>query len=181
MLPFPFIVDERLDLLNPCTRTTTPCVWARKPYRRTTNSRSWIIYDGRLRRRSGHHVYNPSRLLVKQQCVTMRGIIGDATNGRERGAVRHAADGDSRAWLRLDPELRDMLNAGDASDEGGNMVFEVVFHYTVAPTDASQHAAGPRIKRQSRASGLVSRSRRRSSKIRTTPLGTRFTQSRSWS
>jgi uncharacterized protein YraI len=96
------------------------------------------------------HVYNPQRLLVKQQCVTVRGTIVDATNGRQSDGARHEADGDTHAWLKLDPEFKDMLDAGNSSDEGGNLVFEIVCHYAVKQADAkpacsaySDHTAIP--------------------------------------
>src|SRR5437763_1364702 len=88
------------------------------------------------------HVYHPHRLLVKQQCVTVRGTIVDATHGRQHDGARHEADGDTHSWIRLDPEFRDMLDAGNMSDEDGNLVFEIVCHYTVTQTDAEPACNG---------------------------------------
>lgn len=88
------------------------------------------------------HVYHPQRLLVKQECVTVVGVIVDATNGREPDAVRHEADGDTHAWLQLDAAYKDMLDAGNSSDEGGNLVFEIVCHFTVKQADAKPACAG---------------------------------------
>jgi hypothetical protein len=44
------------------------------------------------------HVYNPSRLLVKQDCVTVTGVIVDATANQshpQADGVRHEGDGDT--------------------------------------------------------------------------------------
>ena len=75
------------------------------------------------------HVYHPSRLIVKQQCITVTGTIVDATNGREHDGVRHEADADTHGWLKLDPQFEDLLNPGNLSNEGGNLVFEIVCKY----------------------------------------------------
>ena len=48
------------------------------------------------------HVYHPTRLIVKQQCLAVTGTIVDATNGTEQDGVRHEADGDTHGWLKLD-------------------------------------------------------------------------------
>jgi hypothetical protein len=82
------------------------------------------------------HVYNPQRLIVKQKCVAVTGTIMDATNGNQVDGVRHEADGDTHGWLSLDPPFKNMLNAGNLSDESGNMVFEVVFMFRVSQADA---------------------------------------------
>jgi hypothetical protein len=57
------------------------------------------------------HVYNPQRLIVKEQCVAITGTIVDATNKKEADGVRHEADGDTHGWLSLDPQFKTMLNA----------------------------------------------------------------------
>jgi len=88
------------------------------------------------------HVYNPQRLLVKQACVTVQGTIVDATKGREPDGARHESDGDTHSWLQLDAAYRDMLDAGNTSDEGGNLVFEIVCHYTVKQADAKPACNG---------------------------------------
>jgi uncharacterized protein YraI len=88
------------------------------------------------------HVYHPQRLLVKQQCVTVVGVIVDASKGREPDGARHEADGDTHAWLQLDAAYKDMLDAGNTSDEGGNLVFEIVCHFTVKQADAKPACAG---------------------------------------
>ncbi len=91
------------------------------------------------------HVYHPSRLLVKQDCVTVTGILVDATAHQSRhqaDGVRHEGDGDTHGWLKVDPQFATLINAGNVSDEEGNLVFELVCHYTVTQTDAKSACAG---------------------------------------
>jgi hypothetical protein len=91
------------------------------------------------------HVYNPSRLLVKQDCVTIIGVIVDATASQshhQADGVRHEKDGDTHGWLRVDSQFGDLINAGNTSNEGGNLVFELVCHYTVSQADAKPACAG---------------------------------------
>jgi SH3 domain-containing protein len=82
------------------------------------------------------HVYHPLRLIVKQQCATVTGTIVDATAGKQSDGVRHEADGDSHGWLKVDPEFENLLNAGNLSDEGGNLVFEIICKFRVSQQDA---------------------------------------------
>jgi hypothetical protein len=82
------------------------------------------------------HVYNPQRLIVKQQCISVTGTIVDATNGKKPDGVRHEADGDTHGWLNLDPQFKSLLNGGNISDEGGNLVFELVCKFHVTQADA---------------------------------------------
>jgi len=75
------------------------------------------------------HVYNPSRLLVRQDCVTVTGVIVDATASQshhQADGVRHEGDGDTHGRLRVDQRFVTLINAGNAADEGGNLVFELV-------------------------------------------------------
>ena len=91
------------------------------------------------------HVYHPSRLLVQQDCVTVTGMIVDATAGQahhEPDGVRHEPDGDTHGWLQVDSQFASLINAGNRSDEGGNLVFEIVCHYTVTQSDAQPACAG---------------------------------------
>ncbi len=91
------------------------------------------------------HVYNPQRLLVKQDCITVTGVIVDATatqSKHQADGVRHEGDGDTHGWLKVDPQFANLLNAGNASDEGGNLVFEIVCHFTVTQTDAKPACVG---------------------------------------
>jgi uncharacterized protein YraI len=91
------------------------------------------------------HVYNPSRLLVRQDCVTVTGVIADATASQshhQADGVRHERDGDTHGWLKVDPQFATLINAGNTSDEGGNLVFEIVCHYNVSQADAKPACAG---------------------------------------
>lgn len=91
------------------------------------------------------HVYHPSRLLVKLDCVTVTGVIVDATASQSHhqpDGVRHEADGDTHGWLRLDSAFANLVNGGNAADEENNLVFEIVCHYTVTQTDAKPSCAG---------------------------------------
>jgi hypothetical protein len=82
------------------------------------------------------HVYHPQRLIVKQQCLSVTGTIVDATAGKKSDGVRHEADGDTHGWLKVDAEFENLLNAGNMSDEGGNLVFEIVCRFPVTQQDA---------------------------------------------
>jgi hypothetical protein len=92
------------------------------------------------------HVYNPTRLLVKQDCLTVTGTLVDATanqSTRERDGVRHEPDGDTHGWLQVDPPFSSLINAGNASVDGGNgnLIFEIVCHFTVTQADAKPACA----------------------------------------
>jgi len=89
-----------------------------------------------------NHVYHPARLIVKNACVTVTGTIVDATAGRRSDGVRHEADGDTHGWLKVDPQFKDMLNAGNTSAEGGNLVFEIVCRFPVTQKDAKSACKG---------------------------------------
>lgn len=82
------------------------------------------------------HVYRPSRLTVFAPCLTVTGTIVDATHHTRRDGVRKEADGDTHGWLRLDPPFDTLLNAGNKSNEGGNLVFEITCHFPVTQRDA---------------------------------------------
>jgi len=91
------------------------------------------------------HVYHPSRLIVLQDCVTVTGEMVDATQDQahhQPDGVRHEGDGDTHGWLKVDPQFADLINAGNTSDEGGNLVFEIVCHYSVTQPDAKPACAG---------------------------------------
>lgn len=89
-----------------------------------------------------NHVYHPTRLMVKAACVTVTGTIVDATSGRQSDGVRHEADGDTHGWLKVDPQFESMLNAGNTSAEGGNLVFEIICRYPVTQKDAQSACSG---------------------------------------
>lgn len=88
------------------------------------------------------HVYNPSRLQVHRLCADVTGVVIDATHGKRKDGVRHEADGDCHGWLKLDKGQEDFLNKGNLSDEGGNLVFEIVCLYKVTQADAKSACAG---------------------------------------
>jgi hypothetical protein len=88
-----------------------------------------------------NHVYHPLRLILKQQCISVTGTIVDATAGKKSDGVRHEGDGDTHGWLKLDPEFENLLNAGNISDEGGNLVFEIVCKFPVSQQDAKAACA----------------------------------------
>jgi hypothetical protein len=88
------------------------------------------------------HVYHPQRLTIRAQCVHITGTIVDATNGARADGVRHEGDGDTHGWLKLDPQFVSMLNAGNRSNEQGNLVFELVCHYPVTQADAIAFCRG---------------------------------------
>lgn len=83
-----------------------------------------------------NHVYNPQRLIVKQKCISVTGTIVDATNGKRSDGVRKEADGDTHGWLKVDSQFTNLLNAGNMSNENGNLVFEIVCKFNVTQADA---------------------------------------------
>ena len=89
-----------------------------------------------------NHVYHAHRLIVKQQCMAVTGTIVDATNGKEPDGVRHEADGDTHGWLKVDTQFQDLLNPGNLSNEGGNLVFEIVCKFPVTQPDAVSSCVG---------------------------------------
>lgn len=88
------------------------------------------------------HVYKPNRLIVHSACVSVTGTIVDATAGKHKDGVRHEADGDCHGWLKLDPGQEKFLNQGNMSDEGGNLVYEVVCLFPVTQADAKAACKG---------------------------------------
>jgi hypothetical protein len=89
-----------------------------------------------------NHVYHPQRLIVKHQCISVTGTIVDATGGKQRDGVRHEADGDTHGWLKPDPQFENLLNDGNRSAEGGNLVFEIVCRFRVTQQDAKAACQG---------------------------------------
>ena len=79
-------------------------------------------------------VYHPNRLIVKQECIDVTGVIVDATASQshhQADGTRHEPDGDTHGWLKLDSGFENLLNAGNISDEGGNLVFEIICKFPV--------------------------------------------------
>src|SRR5881392_380219 len=52
------------------------------------------------------------------------------------------SDGDTHGWLKVDPEFQNLLNAGNMSDEDGNLVFEVICRFPVTQKDARSACQG---------------------------------------
>src|SRR5437868_1290333 len=70
------------------------------------------------------HVYHLARLVLQENCVTVRGTIVDATanqSTRQKDGVRHQEDGDAHGWLKLDPGQEKFLNDGNRQAENGNL------------------------------------------------------------
>lgn len=91
------------------------------------------------------HVYHPQRLIVRQECISVTGIIVDATatqTKKELDGTRHEPDGDTHGWLKVDPGLESLLNSGNMNDEGGNLVFEIICKFPVTQPDAKTACQG---------------------------------------
>lgn len=88
-----------------------------------------------------NHVYHPARLIVKQPCIAVTGTIVDATKGDRHDGVRREGDGDTHGWLKVDPEFENLLNAGNKTDEGGNLVFEIICHFPIANSEKDPKTA----------------------------------------
>jgi hypothetical protein len=90
-------------------------------------------------------VYNPSRLVVQEKCVTVTGTTVDATANQRThrtDGVRHEPDGDTHGWLKLDPGQEKFLNARNKSNEDGNLVFEIICRFPVTQADAKAACKG---------------------------------------
>lgn len=80
--------------------------------------------------------YPPIRLLMTSEPpLTLLGPAPEygyyhvkTSDGEEAqvDGVRHEGDGDTRGWLKVDPEVQSLINAGKTSDEEGSLVFELV-------------------------------------------------------
>jgi hypothetical protein len=91
------------------------------------------------------HVYHPKRLIVKQECMAVPGIIVDATapqHTHTADGTRHEGDGDTHGWLKVDAGFENLLNAGNLNDEGGNLVFEIICRFPVKQADAKTACHG---------------------------------------
>lgn len=140
----PFV--QVLGNANPAVEPTTPAPAPAPPQPNASSSAPLEVAGSKSFAGCGDglwtHVYNPSRLIIHQRCVTVTGTIVDASNGKHADGVRHEADGDTHGWLRLDPQFTSMINAGNRSNEGGNLVFEIVCHFGVTQSDATSACAG---------------------------------------
>ena len=125
------VVDTAAPALVVTVRPTSPA----GPPLEVAGSNSFIGCGDHLWR----HVYKPGRLLIHQPCVTVSGVIVDATANRkhpEPDGVRHEGDGDTHGWLKVDPQFANLLAPGNRSDEAGNLVYEIVCHYQITQADA---------------------------------------------
>lgn len=116
-------------------------VWARNvatsgAQQPATGSPSTSDNSGQCDETLWDHVYNPQRLIVQQKCIVVTGTIVDATNGQHADGVRHEADGDTHGWLQVDSQFASLLNDGNKTHEGGNLVFEIVCKFPVTQADA---------------------------------------------
>ena len=82
------------------------------------------------------HVYHPNRLKIINSCITVTGILRDATRGRQKDGCRHEADGDGHCFLEVDPQFASLLLPGNKEAEMGYLVFEPVCRYKVTQKDA---------------------------------------------
>jgi len=73
------------------------------------------------------HIYNPDRLVVYKNCVTVSGIV-------DRVIVEN--DGDYHIRLRLDPPYRNLTNNVNNEQQYGDLVLEIVCANTVYQQDA---------------------------------------------
>jgi hypothetical protein len=81
-------------------------------------------------------------LILQHRCTGVTGVIVDATHGTRVDGLRHEADGDIHGWLRVDPRFKRLLNAGNMSTEGGNLVFEIVCVSRPSQVDAVSACRG---------------------------------------
>jgi hypothetical protein len=88
------------------------------------------------------YTYNPQRLEVHERCASVTGVIVDATHGKRKDGVRKENDGDCHGWLKLDAGQEAYLNAGNMSDEEGNLVFEIVHMFKTTQKDAIASGVG---------------------------------------
>ena len=72
-------------------------------------------------------VYNPQRLQKLKRCVTVSGVIV---------STRREADGDLHIRLKLDSQFASLLNSGNKSNQGGDLVVEPICDHTVTQPDA---------------------------------------------
>jgi hypothetical protein len=74
-----------------------------------------------------NHVYNPSRLQVIDDCITVSGVID---------SIRREADGDYHVRVRLDPQFSNLINLANVKGQGGDLVVEPICVNPVTQADA---------------------------------------------
>ncbi len=73
------------------------------------------------------HVYHPDRLVVREQCKVVTGVID---------SVRSEPDGDFHVRLALDPGQENLLNEKNMSVQHGDLVIEPICEHPATQTDA---------------------------------------------
>ncbi len=73
------------------------------------------------------HVYNPDRLQVVGQCITVSGRVE---------TIRTERDGDYHVQLHLDPAFANLTNDGNNLYQDGNLVLEIICVGQVTQPDA---------------------------------------------
>jgi hypothetical protein len=73
------------------------------------------------------HVYHPDRLVVREQCKVVTGVID---------SVRSEPDGDFHVRLALDPGQENLLNDKNMSVQHGDLVIEPICEHPATQTDA---------------------------------------------
>jgi hypothetical protein len=87
--------------------------------------------------KAGSHLVDAKLIgMDRQTDLAVTGTIVDATNGKRSDGMRKEADGDTHGWLKVDSQFKNLLNAGNMSNEGGNLVFEIVCKFNVSQADA---------------------------------------------
>src|SRR5260370_8486281 len=75
------------------------------------------------------HVYNPGRLHVLAQCLSVTGTVEE---------IRNEADGDVHILFRLDQQFASLLNEKNLSRQDGDLVLEPICQHKVRQVDAPE-------------------------------------------
>jgi len=129
-------VFSKFVILSPASENPVPPETPVTPTSTSTNMCDPTLWQ---------HVYHAYRLIVKLECIEVTGTVVDATatqKHKQPDGVRHEGDGDTHGWLQVDPEFKNLLNAGNMSDEGGNLVFEIICRFPVTQKDAQSACQG---------------------------------------
>src|SRR6266581_8316611 len=73
------------------------------------------------------HVYNPARLQMVKDCVTVSGIVNN---------VIAEDDGDYHVWFHVDPQYASLLNSANNDYRQGNLLAEIICATTITQQDA---------------------------------------------
>ena len=80
-----------------------------------------------------NHVYNSTRLIVNQQCITVTGTVANKIT---------EADGDIHIRVTIDPAYQYMINSANVSGQHGDLVVEPLCVANVTQTDAIASCTG---------------------------------------